>query len=256
MIIVCDSSPLFALAICDKLDLLEKLYDTVLLPLAVYRESTIKRKNRMRNIACIFAVITLLLVSGCNRHGSSDVTNGATRKGATAEFEAFVRRKSTMPQQPVKEAAAEDVSYRLCNGRLSISGAKGSVLWQSPDIWWVDDFSLGHITGEDRTELLFSLWKSYSFATPPARLSNDDASVKNHLFLYTVKNGYAKQVWCSSNLPRPIYRFELDPNGRKTPVSSGMRLFTIEGAYTDDYHETEALPHVYTWEGWGFVPQD
>jgi predicted nucleic acid-binding protein len=31
MIIVCDSSPLFALALCDKLDLLEKLYDVVLL---------------------------------------------------------------------------------------------------------------------------------------------------------------------------------------------------------------------------------
>ncbi|GMO30111.1 MAG: DUF3368 domain-containing protein [Termitinemataceae bacterium] len=41
MIIVCDSSALFALAICNKLDLLDKLYDKVFLPLAVFHESTI-----------------------------------------------------------------------------------------------------------------------------------------------------------------------------------------------------------------------
>jgi predicted nucleic acid-binding protein len=41
MIIVCDSSPLFALAICDKLYLLDRLYDKILLPLTVFRESTV-----------------------------------------------------------------------------------------------------------------------------------------------------------------------------------------------------------------------
>jgi predicted nucleic acid-binding protein len=41
MIIVCDSSPLFALAICDKLYLLDKLYDKVLLPFTVFNESTV-----------------------------------------------------------------------------------------------------------------------------------------------------------------------------------------------------------------------
>ena len=87
------------------------------------------------------------------------------------------------------------------------------------------------------------------------RLANDDASVKNHLFLYTIRSGNAKQLWCSSNLPRPIYAFELDPTGRKTPVSSGMLLRTKEGEYTDDYHDKRALPHIYTWEGWGFVPK-
>jgi predicted nucleic acid-binding protein len=41
MIVVCDSSPLFALAICDKLYLLDKLYDKILLPVTVFRESTV-----------------------------------------------------------------------------------------------------------------------------------------------------------------------------------------------------------------------
>jgi predicted nucleic acid-binding protein len=41
MIVVCDSSPLFALAICGNLDLVDKLYDKILLPLTVFRESTV-----------------------------------------------------------------------------------------------------------------------------------------------------------------------------------------------------------------------
>jgi predicted nucleic acid-binding protein len=44
IIIVCDSSPLFALAICDKLHLLEQLYNTVLVPEAVYNEVSVSGK--------------------------------------------------------------------------------------------------------------------------------------------------------------------------------------------------------------------
>jgi predicted nucleic acid-binding protein len=44
MIIVCDRSPLFALAICDKLHLLEQMYETVLIPGAVYNEVSVSGK--------------------------------------------------------------------------------------------------------------------------------------------------------------------------------------------------------------------
>ena len=44
MLIVCDSSPLIALAKCDKLDFLDKLFDTVLLPEQVYREFSFSGK--------------------------------------------------------------------------------------------------------------------------------------------------------------------------------------------------------------------
>jgi predicted nucleic acid-binding protein len=44
MIIVCDSAPLFALAVCGQLDLLEKLYDEVLIPEAVYQEAIVPGK--------------------------------------------------------------------------------------------------------------------------------------------------------------------------------------------------------------------
>jgi hypothetical protein len=44
MIVICDSAPLFALAVCDQLHLLEKLYDEVLIPKAVYQEVTVPGK--------------------------------------------------------------------------------------------------------------------------------------------------------------------------------------------------------------------
>jgi predicted nucleic acid-binding protein len=51
MIIVCDSAPLFALAVCGKLDLLEKLYDEVFIPDAVYQEATVPGKPHAAEIA-------------------------------------------------------------------------------------------------------------------------------------------------------------------------------------------------------------
>jgi predicted nucleic acid-binding protein len=51
MIIVCDSAPLFALAICGQLHVLERLYDEVLIPKAVYQEATVPGKSYADKIA-------------------------------------------------------------------------------------------------------------------------------------------------------------------------------------------------------------
>jgi len=45
MIIVCDSSPIIALALCGQLELLDKLFNDVLIPQEVYSESTKRGKE-------------------------------------------------------------------------------------------------------------------------------------------------------------------------------------------------------------------
>ena len=50
MIIVCDSSPIVALAACDKLDLLDKLFDKVFIPNAVFRELSVPGKLELQKI--------------------------------------------------------------------------------------------------------------------------------------------------------------------------------------------------------------
>jgi predicted nucleic acid-binding protein len=50
MVIVSDTSPIIALALCDKLDLLDKLFDQVCIPQAVYKELTIPNKPKAGEI--------------------------------------------------------------------------------------------------------------------------------------------------------------------------------------------------------------
>lgn len=51
MIIVCDCSPLIALALCDKLGLLDSLFAEVIIPETVYNESTKSGKPEAAKIA-------------------------------------------------------------------------------------------------------------------------------------------------------------------------------------------------------------
>ena len=50
MLIVSDASPIIALALCDKLDLLDKLFDRVCIPQAVFNELNIRDKPKAQEI--------------------------------------------------------------------------------------------------------------------------------------------------------------------------------------------------------------
>ncbi|MDR1256870.1 MAG: DUF3368 domain-containing protein [Spirochaetaceae bacterium] len=50
MIIVSDASPVIALAVCDKLDLLDKLFDKVCIPQAVFNELIVPNKPNVELI--------------------------------------------------------------------------------------------------------------------------------------------------------------------------------------------------------------
>jgi hypothetical protein len=176
-------------------------------------------------------------------------------EGLTEPFQDFLDIMSQRGQAPCTETGAGGYAYNLECGTLSVSGAGGAVLWQSDPGRWVDGFRLGDVDGDGVEDFVFSLWKSYRFGkASPARMGNDDETVRNHLFVYTALSGHVKPIWGSSDLPCPVYSFELDPSGRVTPVSSGMLLRTREGEYRDDFSQTEATEHIYAWEKWGFVP--
>jgi predicted nucleic acid-binding protein len=50
MLIICDSSPLIALAKCDKLDILDSLFEEVSIPVQVYREFSVSGKPESAKI--------------------------------------------------------------------------------------------------------------------------------------------------------------------------------------------------------------
>ena len=190
--------------------------------------------------ALITAVLMIsALLPGCSRE-----------YGDTDEYRAFMKEKALCDSINKTETSG-DYTYVLKDGALSFLDQNEKEIWRSDKYWFVDDFRLFDIDGDGNTDCLFSLWKSYSFYKNFDE--NDDPRVKNHLFLYTIRGGYAKTLWASSNLPRPIYSFEIS-EGTPTSVSTGAVLRTVEGEYAENYAGDTQREFAYTWQGWGFVP--
>jgi hypothetical protein len=194
-------------------------------------------------------------VAAAKNEGAASDNPDDTLDGQTGPFRAFLEIMAQREAISHTEIGGGGCIYKLENGSLSVADAGGAELWRSDSAWWVDSFKLGDVDGDGVEDFGFSLWKSYRFgAAHPSRMKNDDETVRNHLFVYTILSGQVMAVWGSSDLPCPIYSFELDPSGKVTPVSSGMLLITYEGEYREDYAQTAAVKRVYSWGKWGFIP--
>ena len=137
-------------------------------------------------------------------------------------------------------------NYSLQNGKLTVK-CNSHIIWQSPDNWWVDYFFLGDSNNDSIHELNFLVWKEGSFGPyKPFWLTEEDSSVKNHLFIFKLKNQNFKPVWQSSNLDNPNYYanlIDLNNDGKN-------ELIVIEGSYTNPNRREMTL---WEWNGWGFT---
>ncbi|MDR2360221.1 MAG: CapA family protein [Oscillospiraceae bacterium] len=197
-------------------------------------------------------LISLLVIPCCLL--TSCAGSKAQPDGFTAEYRAFVAARGTDSTDSVQESV-DGYRFALENGRLSVGGTDNAEVWRSKGEWYVESFRIGDVNLDGITDFVFVVWKSYSYgAEHPNRMTNDDAAVRCHLFVYSVKDDRVKELWCSSNLPRPIYSFELYTDGEQTPTLSGVRLVAREGNYTEDYSKTVSTEYEYAWNGWGFSP--
>lgn len=155
---------------------------------------------------------------------------------------AFRRRQSA--HADLDEDGRQEV-YRLQNGQLIVEEA-AQPLWQSPAEWWVDAFTLADADNDGRTDLNLSVWKAGSFGPhKPFWITENDPSIKNHLFIFDLVDDTVKPIWQSSNLDRPIREFaftDLDTDGK-------TELVVTEGSYTDPADRRLTL---WQWNGWGF----
>lgn len=172
----------------------------------------------------------------------------------TDEFSEFLEVRRADNSDTIRESF-DGYQFTLEKGRFYISDKDEAELWSSKNEWYVDSFKIADVNCDGILDIVLVLWKSYSFgADYPARMENADSSVKCHLFVYSIKDNRIKSLWCSSNLPRPIYSLELTADGEQTPTLSGVRLITQEGSYTEDYRKMVSTEYIYEWNGWGFSP--
>jgi len=136
--------------------------------------------------------------------------------------------------------------YSLQNGILTAESC-GKTIWQSPGEWWVEDFFNGDANNDGIPDLNLLVWKAGSFGErKPFWVTEEDKSVKNHLFIFDLAGGSIRPVWQSSNLDRPNHGSvlqDLDGDGKN-------ELIVGEGDYGKDRISRVT---VWRWNGWGFT---
>ena len=143
-----------------------------------------------------------------------------------------------------------DEEYYLENGSLKISQSS-KTLWQSPSDWWIDDFVLADSTNNGVVNINLSVWKPGSFGqSKPFWVEENDMSIKNHFFVFSLENEEVKPIWQSSNLAIPNCEFLLeDIDG-----DNKNELVVIEGNYNDEFCQGKYVA-VWQWNNWGFFNQ-
>ncbi len=77
------------------------------------------------------------------------------------------------------------------------------LLWHTPEEWQVKQVELADADNNKQTELLLVIWKKGSFGkSKPFWFKELDNEYTCHLFLYRLRSGRMKQVWCSSALQK------------------------------------------------------
>lgn len=139
--------------------------------------------------------------------------------------------------------------YLLERGTLTVT-EDGSTLWTSPAEWWIDEFAVADADGDGTLDITMAAWKEGDFGgTLPFWHESNDMSIKQHMFVFTLRNGEMQSVWQSSNLDAPNCAFtfaDVDADGIE-------ELVVLEGAYGDASAlcETTRLA-VWSWNEWGF----
>lgn len=129
-------------------------------------------------------------------------------------------------------------------------------LWRTPTAWQVDSFALGDIDNDGTVNLVFTLWKTGSFETvKPFWQTGKDAGYKNHLFVYRLKDKNMEQVWCSSDLDRPVISFsirDVDGDGKNELVIKEGQYRKVSGERYTLGNRALARTHIWHWDEWGF----
>lgn len=139
--------------------------------------------------------------------------------------------------------------YILKGGHLTATQDE-NVIWQSPSDWWVEDFVVGDSNHDGQLELNIALWRAGNFGpSKPFWVEENDASVRQHLFVIKYENGEFRPLWGSSNLEQPNCLLNL----KDVDNDGYQELIVAEGNYKDMPACQPEKIAVWRWNNWGFA---
>lgn len=180
-----------------------------------------------------------------------DKNSGHYEKSDLDPIGAVVLSHDSFPKNEYADLDGDGIreEYSLNNGRLTVQ-EDFKILWQSDESWWVEDFFLADSDNNGKMNLNLSVWKSGNFGKyKPFWIKENDPSVKNHFFVFDLRDNDMKPVWQSSNLPAPNCRiafYDLDADGKN-------ELIALEGDYIQIPDCKGEYISVWKWNEWGFI---
>jgi len=146
--------------------------------------------------------------------------------------------------------------YRLGDNQLRVY-ENNRLIWQSPDDWNIRQISLADADNDHRAELIMALWKHGSYGEiKPFWFKDKDNEYTSHLFLYRMRTGVLKEVWCSSALVNPIIEMTVEDSDN----DGANELHVLEGPNAGFAYSLRQLFHRqetrWIWNSWGFERMD
>ena len=160
------------------------------------------------------------------------------------------------PVEPDTTILDERTTLVLEGGSLTVVH-RGQEVWRSDPSWDVRELLVADLNNDDEQEVALVLWKPFR-SDPPVFYDDfafpapwEEGSLRNHLFVYTWRDGDWLPLWCSSPIADPISHLTLgDVDG-----DGANELVALEGAYGESLDAPARQVSVWRWNGWGFTLQ-
>lgn len=217
-------------------------------------------------------MIIAAIAYGISRHDSKNTI----QKQNLPTVKNFIYLDKTKTADLDKDGTPE--KYELRNGQLTISLPSipaSAPLWQSPSDWTIDDFVLADSDNDGIPDLNMSVWKPGNFGQyKPLWVKENDTSIKNHFFIFDLRQGKMQPKWQSSNLTRPNCTIDIrDIDGdhkNDLVVTEGVYASSASvGPHAPKVQQPASIPipapipsplnactpqnsAVWKWNGWGF----
>lgn len=212
-------------------------------------------KIGMKNRAVIAAVCFLLISSSAFAAPAAfaaELNSGAfNRLAYNIECE-FVRHAAqSTGAASYKYEESKSTAILLENGRLEVfavgrdikENVRCRMLATEKNVY-VSDFIFADLDGDGFPELIFSLWKRGSFGScrpswHAAHEASDD-EISSHLYVYSVRRGRVRPLWCSSAVKPAIKSIAKDA---VRDYGVDKHVITVERINGDKTS--------WIWRGWG-----